>query len=70
MDRPMDYNQHLLAYMQAWRQLLEASAAITSGMAFPAGHIGHASHAPHATHATHATACPCRRCHLAQVAVR
>lgn len=32
MTNPMNYNQKLLSYMQAWRQLLEASAALTSGM--------------------------------------
>ncbi len=31
MTSPMDYNQHLLSYLQAWRQLLEASAAMASG---------------------------------------
>jgi hypothetical protein len=36
----MDYNRHLLAYLQAWRQLLEASAAMTTALPFggaPAG---------------------------------
>ena len=37
MTSPMDYNQHLLAYVQAWRQLLEASAAMTSRLPFPPG---------------------------------
>jgi hypothetical protein len=32
MTNPMNYNQQLLNYLQAWRQLLEASAALTSGM--------------------------------------
>jgi hypothetical protein len=32
MTSPTDYNQHLLAYLQAWRQLLEASAAMTSAL--------------------------------------
>jgi hypothetical protein len=32
MTYPIDYNQHLLAYLQAWRQLLEASAAMTTAM--------------------------------------
>jgi uncharacterized protein with NAD-binding domain and iron-sulfur cluster len=32
MTSPIDYNQHLLAYLQAWRQLLEASAAMTSAL--------------------------------------
>ena len=38
MTSPIDYNQHLLAYLQAWRQLLEASAAMASGhpAAYPA----------------------------------
>ena len=40
MNSPMDYNQHLLAYMQAWRQLLETSAAMTSGWPFPPGTSG------------------------------
>jgi hypothetical protein len=35
MTTPMDYNQHLLSYLQAWRQLLEASAAMTSTMPAP-----------------------------------
>lgn len=34
MTSPIDYNQHLLAYLQAWRQLLEASAAMTSSLPF------------------------------------
>ncbi len=37
MTSPLDYNQHLLAYIQAWRQLLDASAAMTSGLSFPPG---------------------------------
>lgn len=37
MTSPLDYNQHLLAYIQAWRQLLDASAAMTSGLPFPPG---------------------------------
>jgi hypothetical protein len=32
MTYPIDYNQHLLAYLQAWRQLLEASAAMTTAI--------------------------------------
>ena len=36
MTSPLDYNQHLLAYLQAWRQLLEASAAMTSALPCPA----------------------------------
>ncbi len=40
MTSPMDYNQHLLAYLQAWRQLLETSAAMTSGWPFPPGMPG------------------------------
>jgi hypothetical protein len=40
MTSPFDYNQHLLAYLQAWRQLLEASAAMTSGLPFPPGPSG------------------------------
>ncbi len=32
MTSPIDYNQHLLAYLQAWRQLLESSAAMTAGL--------------------------------------
>jgi hypothetical protein len=35
MTSPIDYNQHLLAYVQAWRQLLDASAAMTSALPFP-----------------------------------
>lgn len=34
MTTPTDYNQHLLAYLQAWQQLLEASAAMTSAAPF------------------------------------
>jgi hypothetical protein len=40
MTSPLDYNQHLLAYIQAWRQLLDASAAMTSGLPFPQGPSG------------------------------
>jgi hypothetical protein len=40
MTSPIDYNQHLLAYLQAWRQLLEASAAMTSALPFPPGPSG------------------------------
>jgi uncharacterized protein with NAD-binding domain and iron-sulfur cluster len=40
MTSPIDYNQHLLAYLQAWRQLLEASAAMTSTMPFPSAAPG------------------------------
>jgi hypothetical protein len=40
MTSPIDYNQHLLAYLQAWRQLLEASAAMTSGLGAPPGLSG------------------------------
>ena len=40
MKSPMDFNQHLLAYLQAWRQLLETSAAMTSGWPFPPGMPG------------------------------
>jgi hypothetical protein len=35
MTSPIVYNQQLLAYLQAWRQLLETSAAMTSGLPFP-----------------------------------
>jgi hypothetical protein len=35
MTSPLDYNQHLLSYLQAWRQLLEASAAMTSAIPMP-----------------------------------
>jgi uncharacterized protein with NAD-binding domain and iron-sulfur cluster len=37
MTSPLDYNQHLLAYIQAWRQLLEASSAMTSRLPFQGG---------------------------------
>lgn len=40
MTSPMDHNQPLLAYLQAWRQLLEASAALTGGWPIPAGSAG------------------------------
>jgi hypothetical protein len=39
MTSPMDQNP-LLAYLQAWRQLLEASAAIASGWPMPPGAQG------------------------------
>ena len=40
MTNPMNYNQQLLSYLQAWRQLLEASAALTSGMPMGASPMG------------------------------
>ncbi len=40
MTNPMNYNQQLLSYLQAWRQLLEASAALTSGMPMGPGPMG------------------------------
>ena len=40
MTSPLDYNQHLLAYVQAWRQLLDASAAMSSGLPLPPGPPG------------------------------
>jgi hypothetical protein len=36
MPSSSDYNQHLLAYLQAWRQLLEPWTTMTPGMPFPA----------------------------------
>lgn len=35
MTSPIDYNQQLLSYLQAWRQLLAASTAMTSGLPLP-----------------------------------
>ena len=53
MTSPTDYNQHLLAYLQAWRQLLDASAAMASGL--PAAHPRPCRQAcRHAADATHA----------------
>ncbi|WNG93951.1 FAD-dependent oxidoreductase [Mycobacterium sp. ITM-2016-00318] len=40
MTFPVDSNQHLLAYLQAWRQLLEASASVTPALLFPPGTSG------------------------------
>ena len=40
MTTPIDYNQQLLSYLQAWRQLLEASAAHDIRAALPAEPMG------------------------------